>query len=406
VRKAKTDASILLLILIVVLLAVGVYFAVSSFRPDPLRETLSGEKVINTLFVIEDSATGATKPLCSYVLMYSPATRRDSVFVVPGSLGQILQRVSRVDRIDAVYDSRRITPFLQELEKLLGVEISFSVIITLENLGKIIDLIEGVELFIPSPVEEYHDGYILFPSGLCLLDGDKARVYISYELPEESNELVNSRRQRFFLGFIKRLGEQARILKNPQVARLFQSLLKTGTNQRIQTRLLDEFAKIDADRVSIRSVAGSVREISGQSLIFPHRDGSLIKDIVRQTQGNLVQSTESSLGDRTFTVEILNGTAVSGLASRTAELFRGFGYDIVAVGNADRNDYEETVIIDRSGYQIAVEAFGDVIRCSNIHFDSMEFADMEIDLNIPTFEYRTDITLIIGRDFNGRFVAE
>jgi len=406
VRKEKFNASALLLALIGLLLAGGVVFAVLSLRPDPIKESLSGDRVINTLFVIENGDKSGVKPLCSYVLMYYPATKRAAVFDIPGSLGLIIQRINRVDRIDTVYDPKTIAPYQTEIEKLLGIDISFSIVISLENLGKITDLIEGVEIFIPSPVNEYQDGQILFPSGVSCLDGDKARTYITYELPEESSELANFRRQRFFMGFIKRLGEQNSFLKNPQAAQILQSLLKTNSNQRTRTRLFDEFAGIDTDRVSIQSVGGNIREVSGQQLIFPHWDGSLIKEIVRQTLGSLVRPVENSQGDRVFTVEVLNGTAANGLAGRTAELFRGFGYDTISIGNADRSDYAKTLIIDRTGLDDMAKTFGEVIRCKNIQVDTPAPEGSEIDLESQNFEYKADFTLIIGKDFNGRYVTE
>ena len=404
-RKAKIDASALLLVLIVLLLAAGIYFAVYYLRPDPVRDFLTGERIISTLFVIENDDSSQVRPLATYVFMYSPATRRAAIFDIPGSVGLLIQRTNRVDRIDSLYDPRRIAPFIQEIENLLGLEISFHVLISLENLGKIVDLISGVELFIPSAVNVYQDGHILFPAGISRLDGDKARLYFTFELPEENEEFANSRRQRFFLGFIKRLAEQNEFLNHQNVTRVFHSLVNSGSNRQTQARLFDEFAKIDANRVSIQSVSGNARVVSGQTLIFPHWDGSLIKEIVRQTQAGLAQPAENMLGDRVFTVEILNGTTTSGLAGRTAELFRGFGYDIAFIGNADRNDYERTVIIDRSGYQNVVRAFADIIRCTNISYDSSELAATEIDFDLPAFENRADITLILGRDFNGRHVT-
>jgi len=400
-RKTKFDASAFLLILIVLLLVGGVVFAASYLRSDPITESLEEDRVINTLFVIEDK----DKPLCSYVLMYYPATKRAAIFDIPGSLGLIIQRINRVDRIDRVYDPRRITPFMDELENLLGIDIPFSIVITLENLGKITDLIEGVELFIPSPVDEFHNEHIMFPSGITYLDGDKAKVYITYELPEEGSEMAVYRRQRFFVGFIKRMGAQNSLFKNPQIAGVFHSLLKTGIKARTQNALFEKFAGIDTDRINIQSVSGNIREVSGQPLIFPHWDGNLIKEIVRQTLASLVQPSNETMGDRIFTVEILNGTTVNGLAGRTAELIGGFGYDVISIGNADRDDYENTLIIDRTGLQDLVLAFGEVIRCSNVRTYSPIPDDEEIDLNVQNLNYQADLTLIIGKDFNGRYVT-
>jgi hypothetical protein len=198
-------------------------------------------------------------------------------------------------------------------------------------------------------------------------------------------------------------------LKNPAASQICQSLLSTDMNQRTRIRLFDEFSGIDTDRVNVQSVGGNIREISGQILLFPSYDGSLIKEIVRQSLGGLTRQTEGSLSERVFTVEVLNGTAINGLAGRTAELLRGFGYDVISIGNADRNSYEKTEIIDRSGYDEVVQNLGDIIRCKNIRSESSlrdnPADNPEGELNLQNFEYRSDFTLIIGRDFDGRYVS-
>ncbi|MDR2102267.1 MAG: LCP family protein [Treponema sp.] len=401
-RKNKNDASLLLLGAIVVLLGASIFFAVLLLRSDPIEEALSGDRVINTLFVIERDK----KPLGTYVLMYYPATKRAAIFDIPGELGLIIERINRVDRIDTLYDPQRISSFEREIEALLNIDINFSMVFEAENLGKAVDLIEGVEIFIPARVEIFKQANsILFPSGVTRLDGDKAQVYVTYELPEEAGEVAHFRRQKFFLGFFKRLGEQNEVLKKPAIAQYYQSLIRTETSHRTRMRLFDEFTHIDTDRVSIQSVGGNVREVSGQTLIFPYYDGNLIKEIVRQTLGGLTRQTEGSDTERVFTVEVLNGTTLNGLAGRTAELLQGFGYDVISIGNADRSDYESTLIIDRSGYADVVKTFGNIIRCENIQFETPSQDNPGEEMNLQNFEYRSDFTLIIGRDFNGRYVS-
>jgi hypothetical protein len=176
-------------------------------------------------------------------------------------------------------------------------------------------------------------------------------------------------------------------------------------SQQARIRLFDEFAGIDTDRISIQSVGGNLREVSGQTLRIPFYDGNLVKEIVRQTLGALTRQAEDSLSERVFTVEVLNGTAVSGLAGRTAELIRGFGYDVISIGNADRDTYEKTEIINRSGYEDVGKTFADIIRCGNIRIETPVQETSEGELIIQSLEYRSDFTLIIGRDFNGRYVT-
>jgi anionic cell wall polymer biosynthesis LytR-Cps2A-Psr (LCP) family protein len=338
------------------------------------------------------------------VLFYYPETKRAAIFDIPGEVGLIIARINRVDRIDTVYDPQRVHVFEGEIEKFLGIEINFSVVLELESLGKVVDLIDGVEVFIPAPVELYEkDNRILFPSGVTRLDGDKARSYITYERPEEDQELAHFRRQRFFLGFIKRLGEKNGYLKQASVAQIYRELLKTSMDTRTQVRLFDVLAKIDTDRVNIQSVEGIARKVSGQVLLFPLYDGSLIKEIVGQSLATLTRQVEGS-SERVFTVEILNGTTKAGLAGRTANLLRNFGYDVISIGNADRDDYETTEIVDHSGDTVRVNAFADIIRCRNIRSESPTPNNSEfgLEINIQNLEYRSDFTLILGKDFNER----
>ncbi|MDR0456944.1 MAG: LCP family protein [Treponema sp.] len=394
------DASIILLIAIALLLTGGIVVAVYSLRSDPVDEVLSSDRVVSVLYIIEKDQ----KPLSTFVLMCYPKTRRAAIFDIPGEIGTLLRRINRVDRIDTVYNPNRISPFENEIESLLGIDIVFSIVVNAENLGKAVDLIEGVELFIPSKVDIRDEELVLFPSGISRLDGDKAISYISYTAPDEDPEMAVFRRQRFFLGFLKRQAEMNDVLKTSAVSHLYQSFMNTSLNQRTRIRLFDEFAAIDLDRINIQTVGGNLREVSGKMLLIPYYDGNLVKEIVRQVLGTLTSPVEGSLTDRIFTVEVLNGTTVSGLAGRTAEILRGFGYDIISIGNAEHADYERTLIIDRSGIEGVVKNFAGIIRCGNISYEAPMRDNPEDELIIQNVEYHSDFTLIIGRDFNGRYV--
>ena len=148
-----------------------------------------------------------------------------------------------------------------------------------------------------------------------------------------------------------------------------------------------------------------MREVSGQMLLIPHWDGNLVKEIVRQTLGTLTRHTEDSFSERAFTVEVLNGTAINGLAGRTADLLRSFGYDVIAIGNAGSSTIERTEIVDRSGDEISGRTFAGIIRCGNIRREFLSNDIPEIGPEIHNLEYRSDFTLIIGRDFNGRYIT-
>ena len=396
------DASSFLLLAIVLLLVGGVIFAVYSLRVDPIEEFLAEDRVISVMHVIEKDGL----PLSTFVVMYYPATRRAAVFDVPGDLGMLIRRINRVDRIDTVYDPQQISVFENLVGSILGVDISFSIIMDVENMSRAVDLLEGVELFVPSRVQ-FHDEngrLVLLPSGIHRFSGDKAMTFITHQAPDEDREIVAHRRQRFFLSFLQRQAEMNEKLKIPEVARMYRSFMKVGLNERARIRLFDEFANMDMGRISVQSVGGVPREVSGQTLLIPLHDGHLIRDVVRRTLASITRPAEGA--DRHFTVEVLNGTTVSGLAGRTANLLREFGYDVIAVGNAEHSGFERTVVIDRSGYETMARNFANIIRSNNIVF---EIPDQDMfmygELALQHTELRSDFTLIIGRDFNGRYVV-
>ena len=396
----KGDASYLLMGLIILMLVFGVVLSILTFRSNPVQDAIDSNRVINVLFVLEDNKA----PVSTYLLMYYPATRRAAVFDIPGNLGLLLARINRVDRIDRVYDPARIGNYESEIERLLGIDINFSVVITRENLISVVDLLDGVEIFIPAPVSfRDEDNVILFPSGMTVLDGDKAAVYATFILPHEDNEIAAFRRQRFFLGFLNRQIQMNERLNIPSAAKKYFSLFKSSMNQRTLRLLFNEFVHIDTDRTNIQTVGGNLREVSGQMLIIPHWDGNLVKEVVRQTLATLTREVEPHLIERSLTVEVLNGTTINGLGGRTAEMLRSFGYDVIAIGNADRNNYEDTVVIHRSGDERLVRAFAEIIRCTNMRSEMAAHDRSEADNQ--NVEYRADITLLLGRNFNGRYVT-
>jgi polyisoprenyl-teichoic acid--peptidoglycan teichoic acid transferase len=398
-RIIKGDASILLLVIIFLLLAFGVIFSVMAFRSNPVEDALSDNRVVNTLFVIEDHKM----PISTYVLMYYPVTKRAAIFDIPENLGLLIAKINRVDRIDKVYDPARIGSYENEIEKLLGIDINFTLVITKENLVSVVDLLEGVEIFIPSAVSHRDEtSVILFPSGMTVLDGDKASLYATYTLPDEDSEMEVFRRQRFFLGLLHRQIQMNEKLNNPQAAKMYHTFFRTSMNQRTMMFLFNEFVNIDTDRTNIQSVGGNLREVSGQALIIPHWDGNLVKEVVRQTLGTLTSEVNDRLIEHSLTVEVLNGTETNGLAGKTAEMLRSFGYDIISISNADRSNYERTVIIQRTDDDSMVKSFADVIRCDNIR---KEIMPKESETAVQSVEYKADITLLIGRNFNGRYVT-
>ncbi|MFP4563680.1 MAG: LytR C-terminal domain-containing protein [Spirochaetia bacterium] len=111
-------------------------------------------------------------------------------------------------------------------------------------------------------------------------------------------------------------------------------------------------------------------------------------------------STETASGEELMiSVEILNGTNRNGLASRTAQLFKSFGYEVVHVANAESFDYEATLVLDRSGNINKAQKVANIITCKHVNTvleEIPEEAETEPDKIV-------DVTIILGKDFDGRY---
>jgi hypothetical protein len=104
---------------------------------------------------------------------------------------------------------------------------------------------------------------------------------------------------------------------------------------------------------------------------------------------------------RIYVLDIQNGTTVQGLAHNTAVLFQNASYDILSTSNADRTDYEKTVIIDHIGSKEIAKMVGDFIHCTNIQEEEVKPADAGTDATA-----NVDFTIILGKDFDGRYVRQ
>ncbi len=382
------------LVLIFLILVVFTVVLALSLHTNAVDETLKNDSVIKVLFVMEDR----NQVLFTDVLLYYPVSKRGALINILGNTGAIYESLGRVDRIDAIYTECGIETYRTEIEKLIDMPIPFSIVLHREQFGELTDLLGGLKVFVPSPVDIKNDEgeRWLLPSGAVTLDGDKINTYLLYAKPDESDDDIQDRRQNVILAFLTALNRESQKLS--LAFPLYASRMEANIEGANFLRLITEIANLDAERIQPQAITGSRRVVDGKVLLFPFYDGQLIKDVVRQTTAALI-SLDENAGSRTYVLEIQNGTSVQGLARNTAVLLQGAGYDVLSTVNADRNDYEKTVIINHIGNAEVAKNIGDFIHCKDI-IDEEIVSDKDADSN----SFSVDFTIILGRDFDGRYV--
>lgn len=395
ISKEQRNGIFLLTILVIIIGVVG--FIVLSLRMDPIEENLKLNPVINSLWILKDDDGNV---LSTDVLVFYPQTGQASAFDILGNTGAIYKSLGRVDRIDSVYKEKGLASYKDEIEKLIGKKIPFTIEIKLSDLELLADYLGGLNVFISVPVDETDENGMrcLFPSGAVVLDGDKIHDYIMYKSPSENASDVEDRRQAVFVSLIYALKENRNIIFAKNNFSVYEEKIKTNIDKKNFYNLMKKLSLIDTERFSIQTITGSLRTVDGQTLLFPYYDGQLIKDVINQAISSLV-SGDLGNQNRVYVLVIQNGTTEQGLARNTSFLLQSAGYEVLETKNADRNDYEKTEIINHIGNSEAAKTLGNFIHCTNIIDEEVMSENAD-----STSAAQADFTIILGKDFNGRFV--
>ncbi|MFI3257601.1 MAG: LCP family protein [Spirochaetales bacterium] len=372
------------IILIVCIMGITAITVFVALRTDAVEEVLKNDHIIKLLLVIEDGG----EALSTTILSYYPVSYRGSLIDILGNTGGIYSSIGRMDRIDAVYKEKGIESYHREVEKLVGMTIPFYIEISLTDFSVLTDLLGGFNVSVLTPIDDIVNGvYYLLPSGQINLDSDKIITYITYE--NEDTDDKEYRIQNTIVAFFKALNTKRNdIFRNNTFSR-YANRMESNLSAKDLYTLLETISNVDAERLFPQAITGTLRIVDGKEILFPHNDGQLIKEVVNQKISALISETEFS---RIYTLEIQNGTTVQGLAQNTATLLSNTGYKVLAPINADRNNYEHTYIIDHIGNADVAKALGDFIGCTNI----IQERSTDNDL--------VDFTVVLGSDFNGRYV--
>jgi anionic cell wall polymer biosynthesis LytR-Cps2A-Psr (LCP) family protein len=386
-RKLSFDKSHIILWIILALFAAAVIAGAVALKAESLSTQLKTDRPINVLLIFEQDG----KPVSTQLLMFYASKSKAALLDIPSNTAVILKTIKRMDRIDYTYKAGNPKNFLTEVKSYLDIALNGFLLFDEKGLAKTVDLLDGLPLFIPTMIVQDGPPVVRLPGGAVNLDGEKVLQYLRYREESESEADALVRRQKLAIALLKKLSEKSRYFGDKAASSALVGGIYSNFSPDARKLLLREVAKLDADTILLQKITGMYRNVEGQSLFFPFYDGELARDMLKQTLNAMSASTISSNSTKIYTVEILNGTAEKGLAARTSEIFGSFGYDVVAVGNAQTLDYDKTVLIDRFGDKEALGSIAGVIKCSN-------FADAASYKG----SIKADYTIILGKDFNGR----
>lgn len=255
------------------------------------------------------------------------------------------------------------------IENIMGLTIHYYGRADFEGFKKVIDDLGGIDVYVDrtfyDPLyPDYNYGYqpVSFQEGNNHFNGEKALQFARsrHGNNNEGSDFARSQRQQKILLALRDKLLSSHTLLNPSlilnVVGDLADHVRTNMEPWEMIKLYNIIKDVSADQIIDEVIDNSPdgplhseTTIDGAYILRPNAgpdDFSEIQDIAR----NIFSTEETKTVKReNATIEIHNGTKISGLAARTAETLRTTGYNVVAIGNAAEQNNETTIIYDLTG---------------------------------------------------------
>ena len=386
----------LLIFLILVIAAAGTTVLITKLKTDKITDLITEGKLINTIILIEDD----NHLIYSELFMYDSNTSKGALFDIPGNIGSIIDKYKKMDRIDVLFDKDDPMPYIEKVSSILNTPIPYYIMADIDSFMNIVDLFNGIKIFIANPIEILDvDDLVLLPSGNLILDGYKTVSYMEYyDKTAETVEHI-SRRQKILQALFTQIAANSSFLDIKNFSDNLRDNLSTNLQKDALISFFKIFNSLDTERIVFQRVLGNTRLVGDTNLLFPHYEGKLLRETIQQTIVSLSTTGIVSADELNITMDILNATGQSGLAARTSQVFKSFGYDIVRVANYSRENLDKTIVVSQNGDKSAAEKVADIIKCKKITYEPKAYFDENSNNN-------SEIIIILGKDFDGRYCKE
>lgn len=328
------------------------------------------------------------------VLRVDPASTRAALLSLPRDLWVPIPGNGN-GRINEAIELGGPELLVDTVQGYLGIPINHYVQVDFQGFGRLVDAIDGVEIYFPNPVRDPRSGLDVPEPGCISLDARNALGFVRSRAYQEyvdgrwrtdpTGDLGRIRRQQqFIIAALERSVERG--LRNPvTLDELIDSTLDAVTidDTLDGNDLLDlgrEFRRFDPASLDVYQLPVEDDSVGGAAILrLLTRDAEEILDIFRSRD-------TAELSEQSVRVQVLNGTGAPGQASEASKALRDVGFATGGMGDAARLGVERTEV----RYPGGSEAAADLVR-----------RWLAADAELVEDETVDDITLVTGADWRG-----
>src|SRR5690625_1517689 len=286
------------------------------------------------------------------------------------------------------------------VEQVTGVHLDHFVVMDFVGFKDMIDAIGGVEMCIPEPVDD-PKAHLVLDAGLQVLDGEESLGFVRCRYGQGGgSDLSRIDRQQEVMGAMLRGVLGSDVMGKPVAITDCLGAVSDSitTDEDLTVALMTSTAisvrEVDLDRVQFVTAPNGQHPDDENRITLKEPDASeLCEEINSGTDLTGVgdedapsDDSDASVDPSDITLEVLNNTAVEGLASEVEAVLLSDGYVVTDTGNPEARSPEATTIYHVPGEEEAAQLLADHIGQAQV----VEAADLNQSLE-----------LVIGEDWQG-----
>lgn len=319
----------------------------------------------------------------------------------------------------------------QSLSNILDIPIDYFVRIDFDGFVNIVDKLGGIEVYADNTLKDCADpiwgeellrkSYAMrakclnVPQGWQEMDGLLALKYARsrHAFGIEGSDFARARRQQRIVEALKNKALSENILFRPKlivdIINEFQNNISTNLKIWEIIKLWNIYKKIPSENVVNKVIDNGPDGllVSGKGedeayILTPRsNDFTEIQDLALNIFSDVQSRGKTEIITEKASVEIRNGTLINGLASKTAENLKLYGFNIINVNNYKEQNFQKSIIYDLT-YGVKNKALDVLKRKTNadvsLGLPQWLIDEIEVDLVGQEKPTQPDFILILGQE--------
>jgi LCP family protein required for cell wall assembly len=285
---------------------------------------------------------------------------------------------------------------VQTIHDLTGLQIDHYAEVDLLGFFELTSVVGGVEVNLCEAVDDSFYSGAVFPAGPQTISGADALRFVRqrHGLPRGDYDRI-IRQQVFIAGVIRKmlsddvlfdLGKQRRLVEAASQALTVDQDLDLFS-------LASQMQSVTSGSIEFQTVpyVGDERDDEGRSIIRLEDEETLHQFFAQLSAEpeapEAPAAPPATVDPSTVSVEVLNGSGISGLAASAQGELEAAGFTVTGTGNADSSDHTQTVVRHAAGDEALAATVAAQVPGSIVELDD-------------TLTSGT-VQLVLGEDFNG-----